>query len=67
MDRHTAETEAGDYDLKAGNPNAKKDQDERTPEELLALIETRSCLTYEVGPHRGGGIACPRCLDAKDP
>ena len=23
-------------------------------------------LTYEVGLHKGGGIACPRCLDAGD-
>ena len=23
-------------------------------------------LTYEVGLHRGGGIACPRCLDTGD-
>ncbi len=29
------------YDLKAVNPNAKKDEDTRTPEELLDLIEAK--------------------------
>jgi type I restriction enzyme M protein len=33
--------EARNYDLKAVNPNAKRDEDTRTPQELLDLIETR--------------------------
>jgi type I restriction enzyme M protein len=33
--------EAGNYDLKAVNPNAKWDQDTRTPDELLDLIEVK--------------------------
>ncbi len=33
--------EARNYDLKAVNPNAKSNQDTRTPEELLDLIETQ--------------------------
>jgi len=35
------EIEAKNYDLKAVNPNAKNQQDTRTPEELLALIEAK--------------------------
>lgn len=34
-----AEIEAHNYDLKAVNPHAKRDEDTRTPEELLDLIE----------------------------
>jgi type I restriction enzyme M protein len=33
--------EAKNYDLKAVNPNARRDQDTRTPEELLDLIEAK--------------------------
>ena len=33
------EIEAKNYDLKAVNPNAKSNEDTRTPEELLAVIE----------------------------
>jgi type I restriction enzyme M protein len=36
-----AEIEAKGYDLKAVNPNAKSDEDTRTPEELLDIIETK--------------------------
>lgn len=36
-----AEIEAKNYDLKAVNPNAKNDEDTRTPEELLDLIEAK--------------------------
>jgi type I restriction enzyme M protein len=36
-----AEIEARGYDLKAVNPNAKSDEDTRTPEELLAIIEEK--------------------------
>jgi type I restriction enzyme M protein len=36
-----AEIEAKEYDLKAVNPNARSDQDTRTPEELLDLIEAK--------------------------
>lgn len=32
---------ARNYDLKAVNPNARREQDTRTPEELLALIEEK--------------------------
>jgi type I restriction enzyme M protein len=35
------EIEAKNYDLKAVNPNAKNNEDTRTPEELLALIEAK--------------------------
>jgi type I restriction enzyme M protein len=35
------EIEAKNYDLKAVNPNAKHDEDTRTPEELLAIIEEK--------------------------
>ena len=34
--------EAKKYDLKADNPNARSQEDTRTPEELLDLIETKS-------------------------
>jgi len=36
-----AEIEAKNFDLKAVNPNAKSDEDQRTPEELLDLIEVK--------------------------
>ena len=36
-----AEIEARNFDLKAVNPHAKNDQDTRTPEELLDLIEAK--------------------------
>jgi type I restriction enzyme M protein len=36
-----AEVEAKHDDLKAVNPDAKTDQDTRTPEELSALIESK--------------------------
>ena len=36
-----AEIEAKNYDLKAVNPNAKSDEDTRTPEELLDFIEAK--------------------------
>lgn len=36
-----AEIEAKNYDLKAVNPNSKSDEDTRTPEELLDLIEAK--------------------------
>jgi type I restriction enzyme M protein len=35
------EIEAKNYDLKAVNPNAKSDEDTRTPEELLDFIEAK--------------------------
>ena len=35
------EIEAKNFDLKAVNPNAKNDEDTRTPEELLDLIEAK--------------------------
>jgi type I restriction enzyme M protein len=36
-----AEIEARNWDLKAVNPNAKSNEDTRTPEELLDLIEAQ--------------------------
>ncbi|MGH8068939.1 MAG: HsdM family class I SAM-dependent methyltransferase, partial [Candidatus Entotheonellia bacterium] len=36
-----AEIEAKNYDLKAVNPHAKNDEDTRTPEELLNVIESK--------------------------
>jgi type I restriction enzyme M protein len=35
------EIEARGYDLKAVNPYAKRDEDTRTPEELLDIIEAK--------------------------
>ncbi len=35
------EIEARGYDLKAVNPNAKRNEDTRTPEELLDVIEAK--------------------------
>ena len=35
------EIEARGYDLKAVNPNAKSNEDARTPEELLDIIEAK--------------------------
>jgi type I restriction enzyme M protein len=35
------EIEARGYDLKAVNPNAKLDEDTRTPEEILDIIEKK--------------------------
>lgn len=35
------DVEAKGYDLKAVNPNARSQQDRRTPEELLDLIEAK--------------------------
>jgi len=36
-----AQIEARNYDLKAVNPNARADEDQRSPEELLDLIEAK--------------------------
>lgn len=36
-----SEIEARGYDLKAVNPNAKSNEDTRTPEELIAIIDER--------------------------
>ena len=36
------EIKARDYDLKAVNPNRKLEEDKRTPEELISLIEVQS-------------------------
>lgn len=36
------EIEARNYDLKAVNPNAKSNEDTRTPDELLDLIEAKA-------------------------
>ncbi len=36
------EIQAKNYDLKAVNPNKKDSGDKRTPEELLAIIESQS-------------------------
>ena len=33
--------EDGAFDLKAVNPNARNEEDQRTPEELLAFIEAK--------------------------
>jgi type I restriction enzyme M protein len=35
------EIEARGFDLKAVNPNRKPDQDKRTPEEILDLIDAK--------------------------
>lgn len=37
----TASVEAKGYDLKAVNPNARSNEDTRTPEDLLNLIEAK--------------------------
>jgi type I restriction enzyme M protein len=36
-----AQIEARNFDLKAVNPNAKVEQDQRTPAELLGIIEAK--------------------------
>ena len=36
-----SEIEAKNYDLKAVNPHAKSNEDTRTPEELLDIIEAK--------------------------
>jgi type I restriction enzyme M protein len=36
------EIESKNYDLKAVNPNAKVEEDTRTPDELLDLIEAKN-------------------------
>ena len=36
-----ADIETKNYDLKAVNPNAKSNEDTRTPEELLDVIEAK--------------------------
>jgi type I restriction enzyme M protein len=38
----TEEIEAKNYDIKAVNPNRKEVEDKRTPDELLAIIESRA-------------------------
>jgi len=42
------EIEEKNYDLKAVNPHAKSEEDTRTPEELLDVIEQRGCEVVEV-------------------
>jgi type I restriction enzyme M protein len=42
-----AEIDASNYDLKAVNPNAKVEEDLRTPEELLDLIEAKGKEVHE--------------------
>lgn len=42
---------AKNYDLKAVNPNAKSDEDTRTPEELLDLIEAKGREVAEAFKH----------------
>jgi len=39
VDRETIEK--NNYDMKAVNPNRKVEEDTRTPEELIALIEAK--------------------------
>ena len=52
------EIEARGYDLKAVNPNAKRDEDTRTPEELLDIIEAK-------GREVAEALAALRALTAK--
>jgi type I restriction enzyme M protein len=52
------EIEARNYDLKAVNPNAKGDEDTRTPDELLHLIE-------EKGREVAEALAALRALTAR--
>jgi len=48
--------EARNFDLKAVNPNAKSDEDTRTPEELLAVIEAKGReVTEALAALRKGG------------
>lgn len=42
-----SEIEANDYDLKAVNPHAKRDEDARTPEQLLDIIEDQGRVVAE--------------------
>ena len=52
--------EARGYDLKAVNPHARKDEDLRTPEELLDLIEAK-------GREVAEALAALRALGAAPP
>lgn len=52
--------EAKGYDLKAVNPHAKKDEDLRTPEELLDLIEAK-------GREVAEAVAALRALSTLEP
>ena len=52
--------EALGYDLKAVNPHARKDEDLRTPEELLDLIEAK-------GREVAEALAALRALSAAPP
>ena len=54
------EIEARGYDLKAVNPNAKKDEDLRTPEELLDLIDAKGREVTEAGAALRGLLGRPR-------
>ena len=38
----TEEIEAKNYDIKAVNPNRKEVEDKRTPDELIAIIESQA-------------------------
>ncbi|MEK6591156.1 MAG: hypothetical protein AABZ11_10825, partial [Nitrospinota bacterium] len=40
--------EAKNYDIKAVNPNRKDEGDKRTPEELLAIIESEAKETQDI-------------------
>ncbi len=42
------EIEARNFDLKAVNPHRKNDEDDRTPEELIELIEEKGKEVAEV-------------------
>ncbi len=42
-----SEIEANNYDLKAVNPHAKRDEDARTPEQLLDIIEKQGRVVAE--------------------
>jgi type I restriction enzyme M protein len=48
LESQAQDIEAAVYDLKAVNPNAKSDEDKRTPEELLDLIEAKGKEVEEV-------------------
>jgi type I restriction enzyme M protein len=50
------EIDARNYDLKAVNPHSKDESDERTPEELLALLEAKSRVVFNALTKLSGSI-----------
>jgi type I restriction enzyme M protein len=60
LENQAQDIENAVYNLKAVNPNAKSDEDKRTPEELLDLIEAKGKEVAEsLAALRAGNQRCP--------